>query len=398
MNTNNLKDAIGMLDDLLIDEAIKYDKTVKSEINKAKISEYPSEDEYSLEPSVITGERKSIYWLIPAVASVFLIVILAFQKNPDNNVNDRINISTSDITTTSASSSAPQKFIFTYSDTPPSVTPKLNSEYTFSETSDTVTVIVSPVPAAISDTPAATMPPAEIPYTTDSIPETESRTSEQSTEPAATTASSDIMVTESVAEISPDNSITLSNNTVLYSEQYVFSPEGIKKYTENTYILKITPKEGVSFPKDEINNRLSDSMTHLREIEDHYESYIGNPLNKDSVLSILLDYDEIKLIEESSILEVYQDVYIAYITIKGHHSEDELTSSYGEFLERFSEEKEKNGSTFRTAAPKINFSDISNNDYCERLKEFLSDSNITVNYSENYSYKTNLSKIIYEAQ
>ena len=60
--------------------------------------------------------------------------------------------------------------------------------------------------------------------------------------------------------------------------------------------------------------------------------------------------------------------------------------------------KEINGGTFRTAAPKINFSDISNNDYCERLKEFLSDSNITVNYSENYSYKTNLSKIIYEAR
>lgn len=396
MNINNLKDAIGMLDDLLIDEAIKYDKTVKSNINKAKISEDPSEDKYSLEPSVISGERKSIFWLIPAAASVFLIVILAFQKNPDNNVNDRINISTSGITTTSVSSSAPQKFISTYSDTHPSVTTKLNSE--FSETSDTVTVIVSPVPAAISDTPAATMPPDEIPYTTDAIPETEFWTSEQSTEPVVTTASSDIMVTESVAETSPNNSITISNNTVLYSEQYVFSPEGIKKYTENTYILKITPKDGVSFPKDEINNRLSDSMTHLREIEDHYESYIGNPLNKDDVLNILLDYDEIKLIEESSILEVYEDVYIAYITIKGHHNEDELISSYGEFLERFSGEKEINGGTFRTAAPKINFSDISNNDYCERLKEFLSDSNITVNYSENYSYKTNLSKIIYEAR
>ena len=90
MNINNLKDAIGMLDDLLIDEAIKYDKTVKSNINKAKISEDPSEDKYSLEPSVISGERKSIFWLIPAAASVFLIVILAFQKNPDNNVNDKI--------------------------------------------------------------------------------------------------------------------------------------------------------------------------------------------------------------------------------------------------------------------------------------------------------------------
>lgn len=393
MNSNNLKDAIGMLDDLLIDEAMNYNQTSKNFTDKIRLSD----DICHFEPSVITRERKSILRAVPAVASaaaVFLIMLFAFKKNPDNNVNDNINISTPAVTTP-VSSSVPKEFVSSHSDTYLSFTNTASEKYTHQDSPETA-VSISPV--IQSDKPAN---PVSNNITADIsvfIPETESETSEKVTNTIVSTAPSDTPVTVSVTEGSSDNRITISNNTVLYSEQYVFSPEGIKKYVENTCILKITSKEGVTLPKDEINNRLSDRMTHLREIEDHYESYIGNPLNKDNVLSVLLDYDEIKLIEKSSTLEVYEDVYISYVTIKGHHTEDELVSSYGEFLERFSEEKEINGSTFRTASPKINLNDIINNDYCESLKNFLSDSNIIINYSENYSDINGLSEIIYEAK
>ncbi|MGN0582005.1 MAG: hypothetical protein ACI4KB_04825 [Oscillospiraceae bacterium] len=390
MNSNNLKDAIGMLDDLLIDEAMNYNQTSKNFTDKTRLSD----DICHFEPSVITRERKSILRAVPAVASaaaVFLIMLFAFKKNPDNNVNDNINISTSAVTT-AVSSSVPKEFVSSHSDTHLSFTNTAADKYTHQDSPETA-VSISPV--IKSDKPANPVSNniiADIPVF---IPETSTHIPEISTEPA--TIPSENSVITSVTELSPECRITVPGLSYLGTAQYILSPEGIKKYEEYANTLRITVKEGTVLPKDEINQKLS--RCALVQKGDDYEIFIGQVANREDVLNIILDYDEIAIIKENSVLKVYEDVYISYARIKNHHTEEELVSCYGEFLERFSEEKELNGEIFRTASSKINLQNIYDNGYRERLENFLLDSNVMIEYDfVDLPEESCLSKIIYESK
>lgn len=415
MNSKNIKNAISMINDSIINEAIEfngkeYTASVESE-NQDGIS-----DDIFETTEIIHKENNKEMWIITPVVSAAVIFLAVTGIINGVKNNDHINLHPVEITTSSTRTTVTSE-----TDIMSSITSVLQtnaaSQTAITSKSDIASAVTSASKAIIAEaekhnifTDSVVLAPGDnnspVTGTAEKIP-AETEISVTSEVPVSSRINTDRNPGDYKFDIIKNSTVSDVVNQQITGTKIIFpgtsemsgaalwvgTPDGLYMYDEYFYTLRIKTKQGNELPEGAFGGF---GMTNKGE---EYEIFIYSPENSERVLNSLNKYaDDIIYIREECMVSVSDGGIVTSVTINGIHSKEELYEKYGEFIDNITEEQTSGNTVFRKASSKISWSRLTEDDYREKLKSFLENDEVSLSCTFNNEKlsKSEHEKIIYE--